>query len=345
MLSAHFDSWDGSLRRDRQRHRHDHDARGDAHPEEGLSEARSARSSSGTGAGEEQGLNGSRAFAEDHPEIVKGLQALFNQDNGTGRIVNFVGRRASRRRAATSRKWMAKLPAEISAQHHAQLPRRAGRRRHDNASFVCYGAPAFGLGATSWDYGTYTWHTNRDTFDKIVFDDLKNNATLTAMLVYLASEDPETLSRDRAYSTWVLTRAGSRARRRSAAAGRPAPSRSATTRSIVVRRRPVSDSHLRFSISPRSSRRPRAPHDARVRVLRGRRKRRGDGAREPLGVRASSRCVTACSSTSADGPRAPPCSARRSTFRSSSRRPRSNGSPATTERSPRRARRPRLARS
>ncbi|MGE5146856.1 MAG: FAD-dependent oxidoreductase, partial [Candidatus Eiseniibacteriota bacterium] len=38
----------------------------------------------------------------------------------------------------------------------------------DNASFVCYGAPAFGLGATSWDYGTYTWHTNRDTFDKIV---------------------------------------------------------------------------------------------------------------------------------------------------------------------------------
>ena len=38
--------------------------------------------------------------------------------------------------------------------------------------------------------------TNRDTFDKIVFDDLKNNATLTAMLVYLASEDPELLPRD-----------------------------------------------------------------------------------------------------------------------------------------------------
>lgn len=31
---------------------------------------------------EEQGLNGSRAFVEDHPEIVKNLQALFNQDNG-----------------------------------------------------------------------------------------------------------------------------------------------------------------------------------------------------------------------------------------------------------------------
>jgi hypothetical protein len=48
----------------------------------------------------------------------------------------------------------------------------------------------FGLGAAPWDYGTVTWHTERDTFDKVVFDDLKYNATLTAMLAYLASEDP-----------------------------------------------------------------------------------------------------------------------------------------------------------
>ncbi len=34
--------------------------------------------------GEEQGLNGSRAFTEDHPEVVEGLQVLFNQDNGHG---------------------------------------------------------------------------------------------------------------------------------------------------------------------------------------------------------------------------------------------------------------------
>ncbi|MFC3416196.1 M20/M25/M40 family metallo-hydrolase [Algoriphagus hitonicola] len=40
---------------------------------------------------EEQGLNGSRAFVEDHPEIVANLQALFNQDNGTGRVANLSG--------------------------------------------------------------------------------------------------------------------------------------------------------------------------------------------------------------------------------------------------------------
>jgi hypothetical protein len=67
----------------------------------------------------------------------------------------------------------------------------------DHASFSCYGAPAVELGGLGWDYGDYTWHTNRDTYDKVVFDDLKSNATLFAMLAYLASEDPQTISRER----------------------------------------------------------------------------------------------------------------------------------------------------
>jgi hypothetical protein len=66
----------------------------------------------------------------------------------------------------------------------------------DNASFACYGAPTFGLGAAQWDYSNFTWHTDKDTYDKVVFDDLKRNATLTAMLVYLASEDPMFVRRD-----------------------------------------------------------------------------------------------------------------------------------------------------
>jgi hypothetical protein len=49
------------------------------------------------------------------------------------------------------------------------------------------------LGALNWDYSNTTWHTNRDSYDKVVVDDLKNNATLVAMLVYMASEDPQTV--------------------------------------------------------------------------------------------------------------------------------------------------------
>ena len=48
------------------------------------------------------------------------------------------------------------------------------------------------------EYRQYTWHTNRDTYDKIVFDDLKQNATMAAMLAYAASEDRERTSREQA---------------------------------------------------------------------------------------------------------------------------------------------------
>jgi hypothetical protein len=56
--------------------------------------------------------------------------------------------------------------------------------------------PSLFLGAHSWGYFPYTWHTNRDTFDKIVFDDFKSNATLFAMLAYLAAEEDELMPRD-----------------------------------------------------------------------------------------------------------------------------------------------------
>jgi hypothetical protein len=60
------------------------------------------------------------------------------------------------------------------------------------------GAPAFRLQSSYEEYRQYTWHTNRDTYDKIVFDDLKENATLAAMLAYAASEDPDRVPRDQA---------------------------------------------------------------------------------------------------------------------------------------------------
>jgi len=68
----------------------------------------------------------------------------------------------------------------------------------DHVAFLCHGAPGWRLQSHYPEYRQYTWHTNRDTYDKIVFDDLRNNATLAAMLAYLASEDPERVPRDRA---------------------------------------------------------------------------------------------------------------------------------------------------
>jgi hypothetical protein len=195
MLSAHFDSWDGA----------------------------SGATDNGTGTiimmevmrllkkyypnpkrtilvghwgSEEQGLNGSRAFVEDHPEIVKNIQVLFNQDNGTGRVVDLSGQGFLNAYDYLGR-WMTKVPYEIRKDVKTNFPGNPGGGGSDYASFVAAGAPAFSLSSISWSYGNYTWHTNRDTYDKIVFDDLKSNTILAAILAYMASEDPETTSKEK----------------------------------------------------------------------------------------------------------------------------------------------------
>lgn len=145
---------------------------------------------------EEQGLNGSRAYVEDHPEIVKNIQAVFNQDNGTGRIKYISGNGFLNAYDYIGR-WLSKVPDTVSRHVNAYFPGMPANGGTDYASFTAAGVPSFNLTALSWDYGTYTWHTNRDTYDKIVFDEVKNNVILTAILTYMASEDPQTTQREK----------------------------------------------------------------------------------------------------------------------------------------------------
>ncbi len=145
---------------------------------------------------EEQGLNGSRAFVEDHPEIVENIQAVFNQDNGTGRVVNISGQGFLHAYYYIGR-WLHEVPQDITKHIETNFPGTPSGGGSDYASFVAAGAPAFSLSSLSWSYSNYTWHTNRDTYDKIVFDDVRNNAILTAILAYMASEDAEVTSREK----------------------------------------------------------------------------------------------------------------------------------------------------
>ena len=217
LLSAHFDSWDGSQGAT-------DNGTGTITMMEAMRILKTAYPHPkrtimvGHWPGEEQGLIGSHAYAYDHPEIVRAIQAGFNQDNGTGRIQSTSGvglPNAGEHMQA----WLAKLPQAFQDQlkyNGVGVPATGGT---DNASFDCFGAPVFGLSSLNWDYGTYTHHTNRDSFDKIVFDDLKGNATIVAMLAYLASEDPALITRERA----DLTAGGGRGGRgggRGAAGGR-----------------------------------------------------------------------------------------------------------------------------
>ncbi len=194
MLSAHLDSWDGGSGAT-------DNGTGTLTMLEAMRILRLAYPSPrrtilvGHWSGEEQGLIGSRAFVADHPEVVANLQALFNQDNGTGRVSNMSSSGLTSAAGSLAR-YLAQIPADITRNITFSFPGSPGGGGTDHASFLCAGAPAFNLGSNSWDYGTYTWHTNRDTYDKVAWDEIRNNATLTAMLVYLASEDPQRVPRD-----------------------------------------------------------------------------------------------------------------------------------------------------
>jgi hypothetical protein len=145
--------------------------------------------------GEEQGIIGSSAFAEDHPDIMQGMQVVFNQDNGTWRV-EILEAQGFLKAGANLAKWVAQLPTEMTDSVRLQVPGPQANAGSDHTSFVCRSIPAFRLQSSYTEYRQYTWHTNRDTYDKIVFDDLKNNATRAAMLAYAASEDPEKTSRE-----------------------------------------------------------------------------------------------------------------------------------------------------
>jgi carboxypeptidase Q len=198
MMSAHFDSWDGASGAT-------DNGTGTLVMMEAMRILKLAYPNPkrtimvGHWSGEEQGLIGSRAWTEDHPEVLRGLQALFNQDNGTGRIRTVSGSGGLVGIDQHLQSWRALLPREftdsVAFRAPAQVPGQPGGT--DGAVFACKATPSFGLGALNWNYNQETWHTNRDSFDKVVFDDLRYNATLTAMLVYLASEDPSLISRQK----------------------------------------------------------------------------------------------------------------------------------------------------
>jgi carboxypeptidase Q len=145
--------------------------------------------------GEEQGLLGSRAFVADHPDIVNHVQMGWNQDGGTGRTTA-IGPGPFPGGVERLVHYLSEMPVEMTHELKIGQVGPPGTGGSDHSSFQCARAPVMGLGGIGWDYGNLTWHTNRDTYDKIVPRDLIDNATLVAMLAYEADKDPVTMAHD-----------------------------------------------------------------------------------------------------------------------------------------------------
>ena len=144
--------------------------------------------------GEEQGLLGSQAYVKEHfgsfeaqkPGYEK-FGGYFNIDSGTGRV---------RGASVFGPPEAAKIMREILEPFKddgvvGTVPTRSRRLGgSDNTSFNEAGLPGIGMGQDPIEYGTHTWHTNLDTYERILEDDVKKDAMVVAWSVYqLAMRD------------------------------------------------------------------------------------------------------------------------------------------------------------
>jgi hypothetical protein len=144
--------------------------------------------------GEEQGLLGSQAYVKEHfgsfEEPKPGYEKFggyFNIDSGTGRVRG-AGVFGPPEAANILREILAPFKDDGVVGATASRSRRLGGS--DNTSFNQAGLPGIGMGQDPIEYGTHTWHTNLDTYERILEDDVKKDAMVVAWAVYqLAMRD------------------------------------------------------------------------------------------------------------------------------------------------------------
>jgi hypothetical protein len=138
--------------------------------------------------GEEQGLLGARAYAAAHAAEADSIQAVLVLDNGTGAIVG----QALQGRDDLEETWRALLASV--AHLGAENIRQAVKSGTDHLAFTFYGIPAFNFDQVPRGYG-HTHHSQSDTFDKAVEEDLKQASAVMAVTGWELANLPVLLPR------------------------------------------------------------------------------------------------------------------------------------------------------
>jgi len=203
MLGAHLDSWHASTGAT-------DNAAGSAAVLEamrllkasGVTLRRTVRAALWTG--EEQGLYGSAYYVRQHfggarpsrgapptpvtPEHAK-LSGYFNLDNGTGAIRGVY----LQQNAAVEpifRSWIE--PLRDLGMTHLTLSNTSGT---DHTSFTDAGLPGWEFIQDEIEYNALTHHTNFDSYERLIPEDLRKDATILAAFAYLAANRAELLPR------------------------------------------------------------------------------------------------------------------------------------------------------
>ncbi len=138
--------------------------------------------------GEEEGLLGSQAYVKQHfgafenpkPGYEK-FGGYFNIDSGTGRV-----RGASVFGPPEAANIMRKIlePFKDDGVAGAVASRSRNLGGSDNTSFSQAGLPGIGMGQDPIEYQSHTWHTNLDTYERILEGDVKQDAVTVAWCIY-----------------------------------------------------------------------------------------------------------------------------------------------------------------
>ena len=139
--------------------------------------------------GEEQGLIGSSRYLRIHKDELPKISAYVNLDNGTGKI-----------RGIWSQSNSAVVPIfEQILSPFRDLGVLAVRDGNtggtDHQSFDRVGVPGFNFIQDPIEYSIRTHHSNVDTYERLVIEDLKQAATVVAWTVYHIANRDEMMPR------------------------------------------------------------------------------------------------------------------------------------------------------
>ena len=149
--------------------------------------------------GEEQGLLGSQAYVKEHFGMVENAKpehanfaGYFNIDSGTGRArgMSVFGPSDA---AAILRQ--ATKPFEDNGFFGVNATQSRRRGGTDSTSFNEAGLPGIGIQQDPIEYNSHTWHTNLDTYERIIEDDAQQSAMVIAAAVYHLAMRDEKLPR------------------------------------------------------------------------------------------------------------------------------------------------------
>ncbi|MGB6822661.1 MAG: M20/M25/M40 family metallo-hydrolase [Candidatus Acidiferrales bacterium] len=138
--------------------------------------------------GEEEGLLGSLAYVKQHfgsfedpkPEYAK-LDAYFNIDSGTGKP---RGASVFGPADAVTMVRDALMPFQNWGFTGVSASASRATGGTDSTSFNNAGLPGIGLAQDPFDYGSFTHHTNLDTYERIYEEDVREGAVEIASAVY-----------------------------------------------------------------------------------------------------------------------------------------------------------------